>query len=51
MSQDDLVLFGAAGILVGPLVAALFVTVWDIYAVTFRDYLPDEVPVISVAKE
>jgi predicted PurR-regulated permease PerM len=42
-----LVLFGAAGILVGPLIAALFVTVWDIYAVTFRDYLPEVVPIGS----
>ena len=42
-----LVLFGAAGILVGPMIAALFVTVWDIYAVTFRDYLPEVVPIGS----
>jgi predicted PurR-regulated permease PerM len=35
-----IILFGAAGIVVGPLVAALFVTVWDLYGVAFRDILP-----------
>ena len=35
-----LVLFGAAGIIVGPVVAALFVTVWEIYGTTFKDILP-----------
>ena len=40
-----LVLFGAVGIVVGPIVAALFVTVWDIYGVAFKDYLPAVSPV------
>jgi predicted PurR-regulated permease PerM len=35
-----LVLFGAAGIIVGPVVAALFITVWEIYGTTFKDILP-----------
>jgi predicted PurR-regulated permease PerM len=35
-----LLLFGVAGFIIGPIVAALFVTVWDIYGVTFRDSLP-----------
>lgn len=35
-----LVAFGAVGILVGPLVAALFLTVWEIYGIAFRDVLP-----------
>jgi predicted PurR-regulated permease PerM len=34
-----LLLFGAAGIVVGPIVAALFVTLWDIYGSTFREFL------------
>lgn len=34
-------LFGAIGFMIGPIVAALFVTVWDIYGVVFRDALPD----------
>lgn len=35
-----IIAFGAAGILIGPLVAALFVTVWEIYGVAFQDLLP-----------
>lgn len=34
-----LTLFGAAGLILGPVVAALFITVWEIYATTFRDLL------------
>lgn len=34
-------LFGAAGLLIGPIVAALFVTVWEIYGETFRAFLVD----------
>ena len=33
-------LFGILGFIVGPIVAALFVTVWEIYGVVFRDVLP-----------
>lgn len=36
-------LFGAAGLLVGPIIAALFVTIWEIYGATFRALL-DEKP-------
>jgi len=32
--------FGAVGFIIGPIVAALFITVWDIYGLTFKDYLP-----------
>lgn len=39
-----LYLFGAVGFILGPIVAALFVTVWDIYGRLFRDYLPGEPP-------
>ncbi len=35
-----LLLFGVLGFLVGPVIAALFVTVWDMYGVAFRDVLP-----------
>ena len=34
-----LTLFGAAGLILGPIVAALFITVWEIYGSTFRDLL------------
>lgn len=36
-----LLLFGAVGIVIGPIVAALFVTVWDIYGHAFKEYLPE----------
>jgi predicted PurR-regulated permease PerM len=32
--------FGATGFIVGPILAALFVTVWEMFGVTFRDVLP-----------
>jgi len=35
-----LVLFGPLGLVLGPIVAALFVTVWDLYGVAFAEYLP-----------
>jgi len=34
-------LFGISGFIVGPVIAALFVTIWEIYGETFRDYLND----------
>ena len=36
-----LVLFGAVGIVVGPIVAALFLTIWDIYGEYFKTMLPE----------
>jgi hypothetical protein len=43
-----IVLFGALGIIVGPLVGALFITIWDLYGAAFKDILPkpDIVPSI-----
>ncbi len=35
-----IVLFGAVGVVIGPIVAALFVTVWELYGTAFRDILP-----------
>ena len=40
-----LFLFGAIGIIIGPLVAGLFITVWDIYGEAFSDYLPAVEPI------
>jgi len=37
-------LFGAVGFLVGPVLAALFVTVWDLYGKAFKDVLPEVKP-------
>jgi predicted PurR-regulated permease PerM len=39
-----IVLFGAAGFIVGPIVAALFVTVWHFFGEAFREWLPDVPP-------
>ncbi len=39
-----LVLFGAAGVIVGPIVAALFITVWELYGEAFKHVLPDPPP-------
>lgn len=35
-----ILMFGFVGFIIGPIVAALFVTVWDIYGVAFQDMLP-----------
>ena len=39
-----LALFGPAGFIVGPIVAALFVTVWHLFGEAFRERLPAQVP-------
>ena len=33
-------MFGVLGVIIGPIIAALFVTVWEIYGVVFADILP-----------
>ncbi len=33
-------MFGLLGIIIGPIVAALFITIWEIYEDVFRDFLP-----------
>ncbi len=33
-------MFGVLGVIIGPIIAALFVTVWEIYGVVFADFLP-----------
>lgn len=37
-------LFGIPGMFIGPIIAALFVTVWEIYGVAFKDVLPKVAP-------
>jgi predicted PurR-regulated permease PerM len=34
-------MFGITGFIIGPIVAALFITIWDIYGVVFQDMLPN----------
>jgi predicted PurR-regulated permease PerM len=40
-----LIVFGAPGIIIGPIIAALFVTIWDIYGTAFKDVLPATTPI------
>jgi len=35
-----IILFGIVGIIIGPIIAALFTTVWEIYGEAFSEYLP-----------
>jgi len=35
-----IIMFGLMGMIIGPIVAALFVTIWEIYGVAFKDILP-----------
>lgn len=34
-------MFGLLGIIIGPIIAALFITIWEIYGDTFQEYLPE----------
>lgn len=36
-----IIMFGFAGFIIGPIIAALFVTIWEIYGLEFRDWLPE----------
>ena len=44
-----LTFFGATGFIIGPIIGALFVTVWTIYGETFKDLLPPVGPVVAPA--
>lgn len=39
-TMGGIFMFGVPGIIIGPLIAALFITIWDIYGVAFKDVLP-----------
>jgi len=41
-----ILLFGVVGFIIGPILAALFITVWDIYGHVFKDVLPESPPVV-----
>lgn len=34
-------MFGAVGLIIGPVIAGIFMTVWEIYGTTFREMLPE----------
>ena len=36
-----ILMFGLAGIFIGPVIASLFVTIWEMYAIEFAEVLPD----------
>ncbi len=36
-----ILMFGIPGVLIGPVVASLFITVWELYGITFSEYLPE----------
>jgi predicted PurR-regulated permease PerM len=36
-----IMMFGITGIFIGPLIASLFITVWELYGIAFSDYLPE----------
>ena len=46
-----IVMFGALGLIIGPIVAALFVTVWEIYGVVFKDVLPPGRPAAAAGPD
>jgi predicted PurR-regulated permease PerM len=39
-------MFGLLGIIIGPIIAALFITIWEIYGNVFQEYLPDVRPIL-----
>ncbi|WP_310600676.1 AI-2E family transporter [Desulfobulbus sp.] len=43
-------LFGILGIILGPIVAALFITIWEIYGKAFETYLPDVGPLFGAGQ-
>ncbi|WP_295888005.1 AI-2E family transporter [uncultured Thiohalocapsa sp.] len=49
--------FGMAGLLIGPVIASLFLTIWEIYGEAFRDVLPEvgeetmEAPAHAIAED
>jgi len=45
-----IVLFGIAGFVIGPLIASMFVTVWEIYGHVFQDVLPAPPSLASPSK-
>lgn len=46
-----LLIFGTPGLIVGPLVAALFVTIWEIYGSAFADLLPSRAALAAESTE
>jgi predicted PurR-regulated permease PerM len=43
-------MFGLLGIIIGPIIAALFITIWEIYGKAFEVYLPDVGPFFNASR-
>ena len=39
-TMGGIMMFGVVGMIIGPIVAALFVTLWEIYGIAFKEILP-----------
>lgn len=46
-----IMMFGVIGMIIGPIVAALFITIWEIYGVAFKDILPPVGSIRSIIRE
>jgi predicted PurR-regulated permease PerM len=46
-----LALFGIMGFVIGPIIAALFITMWEIYGRVFKDLLPEVGPIVESIKK
>lgn len=40
-TMGGILMFGVVGFIIGPIIAALFITAWEIYGVAFKDLLPE----------
>ena len=40
-TMGGIVMFGIVGLFIGPLIASIFITLWEMYGVTFGEYLPE----------
>ena len=40
-TMGGIFMFHVPGIIIGPIIAALFITIWDIYGIAFKDVLPE----------
>lgn len=46
-----ILMFGLAGIFIGPVIASLFVTIWEMYGIEFAEMLPAVNPLLSDSDE